>query len=199
MLLSEAFHEARRGSTAASLASKPVQQLASMNVAELASLSMRAANEHLQITASRLMKRVFAEIGLDGLLARTGSGVPAIDDFRLGVSQALTNVGLRPDTASVVDGLVDELRAGIADRAASPKSELRTPMGGKAERRLTDTERLWISVIVMYLAIVLIQHVASFIGTTNPEFDPEKFVSHHVQALGVALGFYAILAGHKRR
>ncbi|MFF0183078.1 hypothetical protein ACFYPF_28725, partial [Micromonospora sp. NPDC005223] len=59
-------------------------------------------------------------------------------------------------------------------------------------RGLTPEQRVWLLVILLHLVVASVQHVSSLVNADNPHFDIEKFVAHHVQALGVSLGYYSL-------
>jgi hypothetical protein len=81
------------------------------------------------------------------------------------------------------------------------QSTLWTPEGERRRlqlRRLTPEQRLWLLVIFVHLLVASVQHASSFVSAENPHFDLEKLVAHHVQALGISLGYYSLKKAMKK-
>ncbi|MCZ7439985.1 hypothetical protein O7598_26530 [Micromonospora sp. WMMC241] len=130
----------------------------------------------------------------------------AMANIDTGLQAATANIDLTPLTglhALIANSLADVtpltglleglLEAASASTEAQPS--LWTPE--RARRRhylssLTPEQRVWLLVILVHLMVASVQHVSSLVNAQNPHFDIEKFVAHHVQALGVSLGYYSL-------
>ncbi|MDG9679110.1 hypothetical protein, partial [Micromonospora sp. DH14] len=92
--------------------------------------------------------------------------------------------------ANLLNGLLDTAPASL-----EVQPTLWTPEGERRRlqlRRLTPEQRVWLLVILLHLVVASVQHVSSLVSADNPHFDLEKFVAHHVQALGASLGYYSL-------
>ncbi|MEU4560837.1 hypothetical protein AB0F72_20865, partial [Actinoplanes sp. NPDC023936] len=137
---------------------------------------------------------------------------------REAIDRVLSAVSSRRDSSSVLGAIsnlhqelvdaisTDELNFNLAgtrvagrseqDSAPSPTTSEMTISAAGTTTRDVDLKRAWTILVTCYIAIAVVQHIASYLQAVDPAFDIEKFIDHHVNALGGAcavLGTWALM------
>ncbi|PRY19124.1 hypothetical protein CLV70_1381 [Pseudosporangium ferrugineum] len=136
---------------------------------------------------------------LNEAIAKSGVGLSAgaLAGGLGSLNEAIAKSGVGLSASILIDQISTALD-GISESLLTPPSQVVTPPRLWTPRRrskdvtFTESQKTWLSVVAFYILVALIQHLASLAAAEHPVFDIEKFVNHHVQALSIAMGFYAI-------
>ncbi|MEU4691019.1 hypothetical protein, partial [Actinoplanes sp. NPDC023714] len=82
---------------------------------------------------------------------------------------------------------------------ASPTAPETTISPAVTAPHAVDLKQAWAILTACYIVIAVVQHLASYLHAADPTFDVEKFVDHHINALGGAGAIVSVWALMKKR